>query len=353
MTLHTGEGCSISRSSDMLGSVSTDNCDINAPGQGNNEGCQITTQDSRSYGKGFNDNNGGVYATEITSSFINIFFFPRGSIPSDISGASPDPSGWGKPMAVFKGDCDIAQTFKKMQIVFTNTFCGDWAGNVWDSGSCASKADTCVDYVKNNPNDFEDAYWSVNSLKVYQHGEASASSQTYSAESTSFYPSLASSTWSQTSTTESSTLSQTSATESSAWSQTSTAEYSTWSQASTAESSDSSMTRPHYSTKPSGIVMPSGVSHDPWTANEGSYGASPTALPETSGNDGDIPSHHWPSVNIAVVSTTSSAVAAEISTESRQRPEGWSSRGLPRHNRHSERAASHLKQHKRHSSRRL
>jgi hypothetical protein len=321
MTLHTGEGCSISRSSDMLGSVSTDNCDVNAPGQGNNEGCQITAQDSRSYGKGFNDNNGGVYATEITSSFINIFFFPRGSIPSDISGASPDPSGWGKPMAVFKGDCDIASTFKNMQIVFTNTFCGDWAGNVWDSGSCASKADTCVDYVKNNPNDFEDAYWSVNSLKVYQQGGPSASSQT--------------------STTESSAWSQTSATESSAWSQTSTAEYSAWSQTSTAESSDSSMTRPHYSTKPAGIAMPSGISHDPWTASEAPYGASPTAVPE------------WPSVNLAVASTTSTAIAAEISTESRQKPEGWSSRGLPRHSRHSERAASHLRQHKRHGSRRL
>jgi hypothetical protein len=319
MTLHTGEGCSISRSSDMLGSVSTDNCDVNAPGQGNNEGCQITAQDSRSYGKGFNDNNGGVYATEITSSFINIFFFPRGSIPSDISGASPDPSGWGKPMAVFKGDCDIASTFKNMQIVFTNTFCGDWAGNVWDSGSCASKADTCVDYVKNNPNDFEDAYWSVNSLKVYQQGGPSASSQTYNAESTSFYPSITSS----------------------AWSQTSTAEYSAWSQTSTAESSDSSMTRPHYSTKPAGIAMPSGISHDPWTASEAPYGASPTAVPE------------WPSVNIAVASTTSTAIAAEISTESRQKPEGWSSRGLPRHSRHSERAASHLRQHKRHGSRRL
>jgi hypothetical protein len=122
MTLHTGDGCSISRESNMLGHVLTDNCDVNASGQSENTGCQIEANDPLTYGSGFNNNGGGVYATEITSSFINIFFFPRGSLPSDISGASPDPSSWGTPMAVYKGDCDIASTFNKLQIVFTNTF---------------------------------------------------------------------------------------------------------------------------------------------------------------------------------------------------------------------------------------
>jgi hypothetical protein len=321
MTLHTGPGCSISRSSDMLGTVSTDNCDVNAQGQSNNEGCQIKTQDSRTYGAGFNDNNGGVYATEITADFINIFFFPRGSLPSDISSASPDPSSWGKPMAVFKGDCDIAGTFKKMQIVFTNTFCGDWAGNAWSSGSCASKADTCVDYVKNNPNDFEDAYWSVNSLRVYKHGSPPVSSTIESSSSTSSSYSIYSTASSQTATVPSTT--------------------------------NSSMTQPQYSTKSAGIPMPSGISHDPWTTSEASYGASPTVVPETSGSAGDVPSQLLPSETSTVTSATSSAVAAEISQESRQRPEGWSSRGTNRHGRHSERAAKHLKQHKRHVNRRL
>lgn len=320
MTLHTAEGCSISRQSEMVGSVFTDNCDVNAPFQSKNQGCQIKTDDSRTYGKGFNNNGGGVYATEITSSFINIFFFPRGSLPSDISSASPDPSSWGKPMAVFKGDCDISKTFKNMQLVFTNTFCGDWAGNTWSSGSCASKADTCVDYVKNNPNDFEDAYWSVNSLKVYKHGDAYVSTKAVSSESTSTWSSIA---YSATS------------------SQTSTAE---------TVNSSTSTSRPHYSTKPAGFAMPTGASHDPWTASESSYGASPT---ETSGNAGDVPSHLLPSEKINVASATSSAIAAEVSAESRQRPEGWSSRGSNRHGRHSERAAEHLKKHKRHGSRLL
>lgn len=320
MTLHTGPGCRISRESDMIGKVSTDNCDVNAEGQGNNEGCQIKTDDTRTYGTGFNENGGGVYATEITSDFINIFFFPRGSLPSDISSASPDPSSWGKPMAVFKGDCDISSTFKDMSITFTNTFCGDWAGNVWSSGSCASKADTCVDYVKNNPEAFEDAYWSVNSLKVYKHGSSPyLSSKVVSSDSTSFKPSVSSSASVSVSSEE-------------------------------AANSSTSFTRPNYSTKPAGVAMPSGVAHDPFTANEASGAASPTAVAETNGNNGEVPSHLLPSgdnISVASASATTTATAAEISAESRQRPEGWASRGS-RHGRPSERTSRHMKQHKRH-----
>jgi hypothetical protein len=326
MTLHTGPDCSISRDSAMLGNVSTDNCDVNAFGQSNNQGCQIKAEDDRSYGTGFNDNGGGVYATEITADFINIFFFPRGSIPWDISSASPNPSSWGTPMAVFKGDCDIAATFKKMRLVFTNTFCGDWAGNAWDSGSCAYKANTCVDYVQYHPEAFEDAYWSVNSLRVYKQG----SSYGYGSPEVSSY---------STSYSESSSTS---------WSSSYSESYST----SYSESWSASLTYSSYSSYSAPSSAPSQTAT--WeSTTESSYGASATAVPETSKDTGYAPSS---SEDIAVASATSSATVAEISHESRQRPEGWSSRGRKPHgDRHSERAAEHLKKHKRqgHGSRRL
>lgn len=95
MTLHTGPGCSISNHTDMLGYVSTDNCDVNAFGQSANQGCQIKTDDDRTYGEGFNNNGGGMYATEVTADFINIFFFPvarfrgisRAPHPTHLAGA--------------------------------------------------------------------------------------------------------------------------------------------------------------------------------------------------------------------------------------------------------------------------
>nr|ANC68156.1 endo-beta-1,3-1,4-glucanase [Evansstolkia leycettana] len=168
MTLHTNEGCTIDNSG-FTGTLVTSNCWINAPGQSTNAGCSIDSTSSQSYGTGFNNAGGGVYATEWTSNGISIWFFPRGSIPADISSGSPDPSTWGTPAASFGGSgCDIDSHFGAQQIVFDTTFCGDWAGNVWSSGSCASLAGTCQDYVANNPSAFAEAYWYVNSLKVYQ-----------------------------------------------------------------------------------------------------------------------------------------------------------------------------------------
>ena len=117
MTLHTDDGCSISNTGNFSGSIATSNCYVDAVGQSANAGCQITSGDSATYGTGFNSNGGGVYATEWTSDAISIWFFPRGSIPPDITSGSPDPSGWSAPQASFSGSCDIDEHFQNQQIV--------------------------------------------------------------------------------------------------------------------------------------------------------------------------------------------------------------------------------------------
>jgi hypothetical protein len=180
MTLHTRAGCSISSASQaqntnqrFTGQVKTSNCDINAPGQGMNVGCGIGTQDTMTYGDGFNNEGGGVYATEWTGSAIKIYHFIRSNIPADIMSGKPDPTTWGAPLALFSG-CDFDTFVKNQTIVFDTTFCGQWAGqqSVWESDAvCSKKAATCADYVKNNPADFANAYWQVNSVKVYQQGD--------------------------------------------------------------------------------------------------------------------------------------------------------------------------------------
>ncbi|KAL1980751.1 hypothetical protein VTN96DRAFT_3558 [Rasamsonia emersonii] len=184
MTLHTSDGCTINDSG-FTGTLSTSNCYVDAPGQSNNAGCGIDSTSSQSYGDGFNAIGGGVYATEWTSDYIKIWFFPRGSIPSDITSGSPDPSGWGTPAAAFQGNCDIDSHFTAQNIVFDITFCGDWAGNVWSSGSCASLASTCNAYVQNNPSAFTETYWTINSLKVYEDNGSSAHNATLPATTSS------------------------------------------------------------------------------------------------------------------------------------------------------------------------
>lgn len=145
--------------------VTADNCNAGNAGTG----CSVTTSNTNAYGTGFNNIGGGVYAMEWTSTAISIFFFPRNAIPGDITAGAPNPSGWGTPTTVFTGNsCNIPSNFANHQIIFDTTFCGSWAGEVWGSGSCAGAAATCNDFVAANPGAFSEAYWLINSVKVYQ-----------------------------------------------------------------------------------------------------------------------------------------------------------------------------------------
>ncbi|KAH7370519.1 concanavalin A-like lectin/glucanase domain-containing protein [Rhexocercosporidium sp. MPI-PUGE-AT-0058] len=166
ITLHTSPGCSLDSTGAMSSStLSTPNCNAGSAG----EGCSLKTTSKQGYGTGFNAAGGGVYVMEWTSSAIKVFFFARNSIPADITSGNPDPKAWGAPVGSFSGSgCSIDSHFKNHQIIFDTTFCGKWAGQVWSDGSCAALAPTCEAYVAANPQAFEQAYWMINSVKVFQ-----------------------------------------------------------------------------------------------------------------------------------------------------------------------------------------
>lgn len=170
VTLHTDAGCSIDPNAGFKGNLSTANCDVKAPGQAENTGCGIKSTNPQSYGAGFNANLGGVYALEWTSQAIKIWFFPRGTTPNDINTNTPNPTTWGAPLAQFSGPgCDIDSHFQNLQLVINTSFCGVWAGQVWDSSpACKAKAGTCEEYVAKNPKDFVDAFWLIHDIKVYE-----------------------------------------------------------------------------------------------------------------------------------------------------------------------------------------
>ncbi|KAL2066252.1 hypothetical protein VTL71DRAFT_2323 [Oculimacula yallundae] len=166
ITLHTSPGCNIESTGAMSSStLSTPNCNAGNAG----DGCSLKTTNKQGYGTGFNAAGGGVYAMEWTSSAIKVFFFTRSSIPADITSGNPDPKTWGAPVGSFSGGgCSIDSHFKSHQIIFNTSLCGKWAGAVWKDGSCAALAPTCEAYVAANPQAFEQAYWMINSVKVYQ-----------------------------------------------------------------------------------------------------------------------------------------------------------------------------------------
>ena len=128
-------------------------------------------------------------AMEWTSEVIQIWNFAHSNIPSNLKSGNPDTSTWGTPQfTTAKGSCDIDAHFKDQQVVFNTDFCGTYAGQdyFWEQTSCY-KANpkmypTCNDYVAANPAAYEDAFWTINSLKVYQKTNvvSSSSSSTHS-----------------------------------------------------------------------------------------------------------------------------------------------------------------------------
>jgi len=160
-TLHTNAGCNMNNdnSSMFTGHLVGKNCL-------GNTGCGITAS-ANSYGAPFNSGRGGVYATEWTQTYIKMWFFARGAIPGDMTSQSPNPNNWGKPFAYFPlgNDCPNSH-FKDHTMVINLTFCGDWAGAVFN-GQCPGLGNNCGDYVKKNPQAFTEAYWLINYVTVY------------------------------------------------------------------------------------------------------------------------------------------------------------------------------------------
>ena len=179
---HTANQCKITPQGS--GQLNYDNCNLftTSPfgGSTNPTGCTVTAKVPNNYGAGFNANNGGVYAMEWTSNQIKTYFFPRGSIPSDISSGHPDPSKW-TPFFVVGGDgqCNVDQNYRDMRIIFDTTFCGDFGSATWGN-SCAAKTgyDACYKYVPGNPQAFREAYWDVPSVKVYKLKDKTVSTTT-------------------------------------------------------------------------------------------------------------------------------------------------------------------------------
>lgn len=187
---HTSKGCTFDNqdSTVMRGKFDTTfglDCSLG--------GCGGAFNYQWSYGEQHNAVAGGVWAMELKSDSIKIWYWPRIWIPQDIKDGQPKPDTWTDlPFAVWSGaGCDISQHFQQMQMVINTDFCGDWAGNSWGWDShwyvsyfkcimlgislltCISpvssaKASSCNAYVAQNPSDFAQASWQINYVSVYQ-----------------------------------------------------------------------------------------------------------------------------------------------------------------------------------------
>ncbi|KAJ4484668.1 concanavalin A-like lectin/glucanase domain-containing protein [Lentinula edodes] len=168
VTWHTGPNCTLTPEGNFTGTivqtngVNNTNCDGDA---NDNAGCGVTEWSRASYGPFFDQQGGGVFAMKWDENGIAVWSFYRAAIPQDIQAGSPNPSGWGNPVAALEpGGCDPISNFVNHSIIFDITFCGDWAGNSYATSGCPG---TCSEQLM-EPSNFDNATWSINSIKVYR-----------------------------------------------------------------------------------------------------------------------------------------------------------------------------------------
>jgi len=165
-TLHSGPGCSLAEPvhNSVLSKLLSTTC---TSSKHTNGGCAFRDNDPRSYGKNFNNVNGGVFAHLWTDTGVLIYRFFRGNIPSDITDKKPDPSGWGPPAASFifsPSSCNTRTHFFGHSLVLDICLCGDWGNPAYATSGCPG---TCAEAVANSAN-LHTAKWEINYIAVYE-----------------------------------------------------------------------------------------------------------------------------------------------------------------------------------------
>jgi hypothetical protein len=159
ISLHTNSGCKMPLLplGAMIGKL-TGNLDCST-----DTGCTSTSA-VNTFGPNFNRAGGGVFALLWKHNSIQVWIWPRNSVPADVLSLQPNPSHWGIPNTHFTlGEACTAKHFVDHQLVLNTTFCGRWASAEFPEGANACKA-----YVRDHPSAFVNAYWEIASLRVYR-----------------------------------------------------------------------------------------------------------------------------------------------------------------------------------------
>lgn len=169
VTWHTSAGCNLTPpvNNSYTGTIVEYNnqTNLDCEGSATLPGCGVIEWSQASYGPTFDAQGGGIFAMKWDQDGISVWNFYRVAIPQDILEGIPNPANWPNPTATLEpAGCDPLTFFVNHSIIFDITFCGDWAGNSYATSGCPG---TCSDRLM-DPDNFVNASWSINSLKVYR-----------------------------------------------------------------------------------------------------------------------------------------------------------------------------------------
>jgi hypothetical protein len=173
-----------------------DNCWTGAPHQWANQGCVIESQRPGTLGPDLNAAGGAVFVLEWDPRFaIRSWVYLNGvdELPPNLAAVlddgrgkiTPEPDTWGAPYAYFAigdGSGCSADHFVDMRLVINTAFCGTVAGNRFFTDCHVTPAHSldknhnpisaCNAYIATDPPEMDEAYWELNSIRVYQRSDA-------------------------------------------------------------------------------------------------------------------------------------------------------------------------------------
>ncbi|BEJ13584.1 hypothetical protein CspHIS471_0307580 [Cutaneotrichosporon sp. HIS471] len=183
VTLHTNSKmCSIPKikvpgMSDHSGDVKIWNC-FGGPG------CSIQDPNPKAWAAPFNANGGGWYVMRRNRGGYAVWFYERnGNVPDAIKNGwgTVDEDALGLKVADFPfwngvagNECDFNQEFTDHQLIFNIAMGGQWAESNYKHQGCESQG-SIYDLILNHPEKLTEAYFLINSLRIYgPDGDAAA-----------------------------------------------------------------------------------------------------------------------------------------------------------------------------------
>ncbi|CAK7224917.1 hypothetical protein SEUCBS140593_005726 [Sporothrix eucalyptigena] len=175
VSLHTGNDCVFTGSSEEKGLYHRDECAVVYGNVSTYGGCGVTAPTTDTYGTGFNAAGGGVYATLLEEQRLRVWHWARADVPLDLQQGRPDPSTWDRPLGDFNqanGGCDVSKNFHSLTVILNTDFCGvNESDGMWSNDPACAAYPSCEAFVASQPEAFSETYWLVNSIRVYEPAE--------------------------------------------------------------------------------------------------------------------------------------------------------------------------------------
>ncbi|CDO73687.1 Glycoside Hydrolase Family 16 protein [Trametes cinnabarina] len=178
MAVHTTQGCTTSNSIVQTGTVGFTDCSKGS-------GCTVHETKPNSFGEGFAQAGGGVWATQYDVAGVFMWYWSRADVPAELTSnaSSIDISKWGTPSAAFPvtPQCNLTEFFTPQQLVLDIALCGDWAGvqSIYSS-TCPG---TCNVTGPGSPA-YDNAWFEINYVRAYTTGGPAPTSTAATSAST-------------------------------------------------------------------------------------------------------------------------------------------------------------------------